>query len=226
MEQPISHRTNFHGIRNLNVFNKSVEKIHVSINSDKNNWHFSWRPKCVFDCISPSSSQNENFFRQRCRENQNTHFMLNSPPPPRKSCLLWDKLEKKIIELGRPQMNIRHTRIACWTLKATITHSECVLVILIAFPLQKMVAGTRLRITSLRTFPVLFILSLLLEDTAVLWHCLFSLMSSDISIDLCTLIFSGNKPWILRLMLLHLDIWVQEWHSHKANLLNDDVCFG
>ena len=37
------------------------------------------------------------------------------------------------IERGRPQMTIWRTRIACWIIKATDTHSEYV--VLIAFPL-------------------------------------------------------------------------------------------
>jgi hypothetical protein len=33
-------------------------------------------------------------FRQIYRENQNTHFMFNNLPPPKKSCRLWDNVEK------------------------------------------------------------------------------------------------------------------------------------
>jgi hypothetical protein len=42
---------------------------------------------------------------------------------------------KNIVEQGRPQMTIWRMRIACWTTKATNTHSDYV--ILIAFPLQQ-----------------------------------------------------------------------------------------
>jgi hypothetical protein len=35
-----------------------------------------------------------NISHKSCRENQNTHFMFNNPPPPNKSCRLWDTVEK------------------------------------------------------------------------------------------------------------------------------------
>jgi hypothetical protein len=38
------------------IFCKYVEKIHVSLKSDKNNRHFTWRPIYIFDHISVSSS--------------------------------------------------------------------------------------------------------------------------------------------------------------------------
>ena len=52
----------------------------------------------------------------------------------RKSCRLWD-IWKNIVERGRPQMTIWRMRCACWTTKATNTHSEYV--IFIAFLLQQ-----------------------------------------------------------------------------------------
>ena len=35
-----------------------------------------------------------NVFDKSFRENQNTHFMFNKFPPPRKSCHLWGDVEK------------------------------------------------------------------------------------------------------------------------------------
>jgi hypothetical protein len=49
---------------------------------------------------------------------------------------------KNTVDLDKPQMTIWRMRIACWIPKATDTHSEYV--ILIAFPLQTMVAQMRL----------------------------------------------------------------------------------
>jgi hypothetical protein len=61
---------------------------------------------------------------KRCRENQNTHFVLinfflkNRP--------IYDILWKNITEWGRPQMTIWHMSIACWIPKATKhTHRIC-----------------------------------------------------------------------------------------------------
>jgi len=53
------------GVGYLNVFRKSVEKIHVSLKSDKNNVRFTWRPIYILDHISFSCSYNEKCFRQK-----------------------------------------------------------------------------------------------------------------------------------------------------------------
>ena len=55
MEQLGSHWMNFHEILYLNMFRKSLEKIQVSLKSDKHNGHFTRRPKYVFDHISLNS---------------------------------------------------------------------------------------------------------------------------------------------------------------------------
>ena len=52
MKQLISHWTDFHTISYLNVFRKSVEKIHVSLQFDKNNWYFTYRPMYNYESIS------------------------------------------------------------------------------------------------------------------------------------------------------------------------------
>ena len=87
-----SHWTDFHEIWYLSLFRKSVAKNQVSLKSDKNNWYFTWRPMYTYDNISLKSSQNEKYLRQRCRENQNTHFMFNYLSF-RKSCRLWHNVE-------------------------------------------------------------------------------------------------------------------------------------
>jgi len=48
----------------MRIFRKSVEKIHFSINSDKNNGYFTWKPMYICDTVSLNSPQNENCFRQ------------------------------------------------------------------------------------------------------------------------------------------------------------------
>jgi hypothetical protein len=77
-----------------------------------------------------------NVSNTNCRENQNTHFTLNNFFP-RKSCRLCDDVEK----YGRARQAtddniIQRMCFACWITKATNTDSEYV--ILIAFPLQKL----------------------------------------------------------------------------------------
>jgi hypothetical protein len=51
-EHPSSHSTDFHEIWYLSIFRKSVEKVQVSLQSDNNNGHFTWRPIWIFDHIS------------------------------------------------------------------------------------------------------------------------------------------------------------------------------
>ena len=72
-----------------------------------------------------------------CKENENTHFVVNNfpPPSPLESCAIDEMKWKNILEPSRPQVTIWHMRIACWIPKATNTDSEYV--ILIALPLQQ-----------------------------------------------------------------------------------------
>ena len=79
-------------IRDVNFFRKSVEKIQNSLIPDKNNRYFTWRSIQIFDHISLSSSRNETYFRQNCREVQNTHF-LSSNCFFQKWNRLWDNVE-------------------------------------------------------------------------------------------------------------------------------------
>jgi hypothetical protein len=74
-------------------------------------------------------------FKQRCRENQKTHYIFNNSLSW-KSCRLWDNGESygKATQITDDKI-IRHMRFACWIIRATNTHSEYV--ILIAFPLQQ-----------------------------------------------------------------------------------------
>ena len=113
-------------------FQKNIEKIQVSLKSDKNNMYFTWIPMCMFYCISLSSSKTEKVSDKSCRENQNTRLCSKLFF---KSCAIYETVRKNTAEPGRPQMTIRRMRTACWTPRATNRHSEYV--ILIAFPLQQ-----------------------------------------------------------------------------------------
>jgi hypothetical protein len=56
MEQLGYNSKDFHEIWYLSIFRKTVEKIQVSLNSDKNNWYFTGPPIYIFDHISLISS--------------------------------------------------------------------------------------------------------------------------------------------------------------------------
>ena len=80
--------------------------------------------------------EREIFQKKICRANQNTHFIFKRFFFFRKSCPLWDNVEKYSTE--RKDINysiILCMRFVCWISKATDTHSEYV--IFIAFPLQQ-----------------------------------------------------------------------------------------
>ena len=61
MEQLDSHWKDFDKIWYLRFFRKSVERIQVSLKSDKNNRYFRWRRFYIYDNISLHSSYNEKY---------------------------------------------------------------------------------------------------------------------------------------------------------------------
>jgi hypothetical protein len=56
MEQLGPHRKDFHEILYLSIFRIFVEKIQISLKSDKNNGYFIWRPMYIYENISLNSS--------------------------------------------------------------------------------------------------------------------------------------------------------------------------
>jgi hypothetical protein len=56
MRQLCSQWMDFHEIWYWSIFRKFVTKIQVSLKSDKNDGYFTWKPICIFDHISLSSS--------------------------------------------------------------------------------------------------------------------------------------------------------------------------
>jgi hypothetical protein len=58
-----------------------------------------------------------------CGANQSTHFVLNNPPPPRKTRHLWDNVENYGKAGQATDNNMAHALFACWITKTTDTHS-------------------------------------------------------------------------------------------------------
>jgi hypothetical protein len=90
------------------LFENLVERIQVSVKSDKIN----------------------GYFTSGCRENQNTNFLFSDFFLT--LCYLWDNVEK--YDRARQAVDdniIQYMRCACWISKVTDTHSEYV--ILMAF---------------------------------------------------------------------------------------------
>jgi hypothetical protein len=70
--------TDFEEILYLRLFRKSVEKIPVSLKSDKNNGYFTWR-LFIFMTISRWLLRRiRNVSSKSCRKNQNTHFVFSN----------------------------------------------------------------------------------------------------------------------------------------------------
>jgi hypothetical protein len=55
VEQLGCHCTDFHKILYFSIFRNSVQKIQLSLKSDKNNGYFTWRPVYIYDNISLNS---------------------------------------------------------------------------------------------------------------------------------------------------------------------------
>jgi hypothetical protein len=143
MEQLVSHWIEFYEISYFGIFRKSVEKIQDSLKYDKNNGQFTWRPEYTYDNIALSSSYNEKYFWQLCRENQNTHFIFKTFS--RKSRRLWDNTEKYYTARQVTDNNIiRPMHIACWIIKATDTLTICNAY---RFSTARIVTQTRLSVT-------------------------------------------------------------------------------
>jgi hypothetical protein len=125
MEQLGSHWKDFHEIWHLSTFRNSVQKIKVSLKSDKNNGYFTWRPKYIFILSRSVLLRMRNVSDKSCRENQNTHYMFNNLFQI--SCRLWGNVKKYVGARQATDDNIIWSmRIGCWITKATNTYSEYV----------------------------------------------------------------------------------------------------
>jgi len=72
-------------------FRKSLQKIQVSLKSDKNNTYFRWIPTYIF-IVFRSVLKMRNVLEKSFREDQNWHFIFDNFF--KKSWRLWDNVEK------------------------------------------------------------------------------------------------------------------------------------
>jgi len=77
MEQLDSHGTDFHEILYLIIFRKYVEKIQLSLHSNKNDGHFTCRPTYMFIVSRSVLLRIKNVLDKICTENKSTYFMFN-----------------------------------------------------------------------------------------------------------------------------------------------------
>jgi len=133
-------------------FRKSVEKIQVPLKFDKNNRYIPWSSIYLIDYTSLSFSKNK-YLLKSWREKQNTHFVFNNIFFLRKSCLLWDNVEK-YCKAG--QDNIAHARCRLYTKGYRHTLRICYTY---CFSTTTMLMWTLLNAKVIRTLSVLFSLS-------------------------------------------------------------------
>jgi hypothetical protein len=77
MEQLCSHWTDFHDSWYLGIFRKSVEKIQVYLQKDKNSGHFTWRPYTFLFISRSILLRMKNLSGKSFREIRNTHLMFD-----------------------------------------------------------------------------------------------------------------------------------------------------
>ena len=59
-------------------FRRYVDKIQISLKSDKNNGYLTCEPMYIYDNISLNSSQREKFQKKIVKKSQNTYVMFNA----------------------------------------------------------------------------------------------------------------------------------------------------
>jgi len=102
MEQLSSQWTDFHEIEYLSIFRKSVEKIRVSLKSDKNNKYFNCTPMCIYDNISLNNSKNDKSFRHKLNIKSKHIFCVPQHFPENRA--FCEVMRKTVAEPDRPQM--------------------------------------------------------------------------------------------------------------------------
>jgi hypothetical protein len=107
----------FHEIWYTSIFKKSVDRVKVSLTSDKNNWYFTWRPIYIYHHISILLIMRNVL---NIIEKTKTCFIFNKFFLKILPFIIW----KNTVQPHRPQMTIWCISIACWICKATCTHSE------------------------------------------------------------------------------------------------------
>ena len=124
IEQLASQWTDFSWNFIFEYFSKNYRENSSIIKPNKNNGYITWRPIYIFLSYLAQFFLEWEMFQTQVVEKIKTHF-LYLIAFFRKSCLLWDNVEKYCRRGGRPQMTIRRRSIACWIPKAT-KHAQVV----------------------------------------------------------------------------------------------------
>ena len=159
MEQLSSNWTDFHEIWYAGIFRQTVENVEVSLNSDKNNGYFTSRQINIFIISRSFLLRMKTVSDKSCRGTKNTHFVFSNLFFFFENRAVDEIMLKNTEQPGRPNLTIWRIRIACWitTAKHTHTHTHTLTICnTYCFFTATMFASTRLIVTFIRTFPVLF----------------------------------------------------------------------
>ena len=108
-------------------FRRSVEKIQVQLISYKNNGYFTWKRTYIYDNIFLNYSIEWEIFQTKFVQKIKTHIVC-SITFFRKSCCLWDNVEKYRTARQAADGNIiRRMRMAWWLTMAIDIHWENVI---------------------------------------------------------------------------------------------------
>jgi hypothetical protein len=108
----------------LEYFSKYVEKIQFSLISNNNNRYFTWKTNILMGSYLAQYFLEWEIFQTKVVDKIKTHI-LSSIIFFRKSCRLWDNVEKYgIVGQATHDNIIRRMRTARWIPKATNTHSR------------------------------------------------------------------------------------------------------
>jgi hypothetical protein len=129
VEQLGSHWMNIRVNLYVSILPKIVEKIKVSLKSDKNNGYFTWRRVYIYNTLQLFSEW-EMFQAKAVERVKTLFFFFRKVVPCMKS---WGKIWYS--RTGHYDNIVRRMRYACWITKTTDAHPEYVK--LVAFPRQQ-----------------------------------------------------------------------------------------
>jgi len=104
----------------MNIVRISIEKIQISLKSDKNDATLR-EDQYTFWIVSRSILRVRNFSDKFCRQNQDTHFIFSNFFSIDNRAV-YETLLKNIVDQIRPQVTTWGIRIASWVPKSTNTH--------------------------------------------------------------------------------------------------------
>jgi hypothetical protein len=134
VEHLCTNRKDFYKVWYLRVYWKSVEKIHISLRSERNVTELYMKADIHFwSYLTELFVEWEIRHTKICRENQNTHFVFINFFAEYRA--VYEIMWKHIAQPAWTQMSIWRMRVACWITENKNVHSEYV--IFDAFLLQE-----------------------------------------------------------------------------------------